>query len=90
MWDSEITETVRQADVYVFCLLQHKDQETIDPLNLDQWEFYVLATETLDVKLGSQKTITLSSLRQLNPITVQYEGLSAAIKQAANQNNEPT
>jgi len=59
--ESKITEAVRQADVYVFCLLQHKDQETIDPLNLDQWEFYVLATETMNVRLGSQKTITLSS-----------------------------
>ena len=33
----------RVADVYVFCLLRHKCQKTIDPLNVAQWEFYVVA-----------------------------------------------
>jgi hypothetical protein len=28
--------------VYVFCHLKHKDQHTIDPLKLEQWDFYVL------------------------------------------------
>ena len=34
----------RQADVYVFALLAHRDKATLDPLNLDQWELYVLPT----------------------------------------------
>lgn len=83
-WDSGITEPVRQSNVYVFCLLQHTDQETIDPLNMDQWLFYVIATKKLDTNLGAQKTITLSSLTKLNPIIVQYGNLSTAIEQAAN------
>jgi hypothetical protein len=37
------TESKRQSDIYVFCLLSHKDKETLDPLDLDQWEFYILS-----------------------------------------------
>ena len=76
---------MRQADVYVFCLLKHKDQETINPLNLDQWVFYVLATKKLNESVGSQKTITLSSLEKLNPLKVVYGELSASINQSANK-----
>jgi phosphodiesterase/alkaline phosphatase D-like protein len=56
----------RQADVYVFCLLSHKAKATVCPLNLDQWEFYVLSTNQLNNLVGEQKTITLDSLRELN------------------------
>ena len=55
----------RHADIYVFCLLKHKERDTIDPLNMDQWEFYVVATKTLDTKLGNQKSISLNPLRKL-------------------------
>ena len=51
-WDAETgkLETVprRHADVYVFALLNHKIRQTIDPLDLAQWEFYVLPTQELD------------------------------------------
>jgi len=33
---------VRWADVYVFALLHHEEQSTLDPLDLTQWTFYVL------------------------------------------------
>ena len=41
----------RQADVYVFCLLSHQDKKTVDPLDLDQWRFFVLPTSHLDQEL---------------------------------------
>ena len=37
----------RQSDVYVFCVLTQQDQDAIDPLNLDQWDFYVISTLSL-------------------------------------------
>jgi len=68
-WDSTTNrqETVakRHADVYVFCLLHHEDKLTVDPLNLDQWEFYVLATKQLNEYTRSQHSITLKSLKAL-------------------------
>lgn len=60
--DSEVR---RQADVYVFALLDHKDKATLDPMNLDQWKFYVLPTTTLDGRDASQHSITLKTLNQL-------------------------
>ncbi|MCL2074605.1 MAG: hypothetical protein FWH18_11835 [Marinilabiliaceae bacterium] len=56
----------RHADIYVFCLLKHKDQETIDPLKLEQWDFYVLPTYRLDNYKRSQSSITINSLAKLS------------------------
>lgn len=87
-WDSKTnsysTDVVRRSDVYVFCVLQHENQETIDPLNMDQWAFYVLATNELNRAVGVQKTISLARLKKLKPSIVQYGELSAAIQQTAN------
>jgi len=76
-------ESRRQAQVYVFCLLDHRDQATIDPLNLDQWRFLVLATSTIEEKLGSQKTIGLTSLLRLDPHEASFEELAEAVRAAA-------
>jgi hypothetical protein len=55
----------RQADVYVFCVLAHKEEKTLDQFNMDQWDFYVLPAKVLDDEVGDQKTITLGSLLTL-------------------------
>jgi hypothetical protein len=41
-------EAKRQANVYVFCLFKHDDKDSLDPLDLDQWEFYLLRASVLD------------------------------------------
>lgn len=86
-WDSKTniysTKVVRQSDVYVFCVLQHKVQATIDPLNLDQWDFYVLSTKDLDQAVGDQKTISLGKLLELKPIAVPFGNLCESIEQVA-------
>ncbi len=74
------TKAKRQADIYIFCVLAHKDKETIDPLNLSQWDFYILDTDVLNKKIPTQKTITLSSLRKLNPVRVKYNQLKEEIE----------
>lgn len=80
------TEVSRQADVYVFCVFSHKDPESADPLCLDQWRFYVMATERLDRLVPAQKTITLSSLIELGPTETDYSGLASAIRKACSYN----
>ena len=60
----------------MFCLLAHKDKTTVNPLDLSQWEFYVLDTKVLNDKNPLQKKITLPSLLRLNPIKVDYIELS--------------
>jgi hypothetical protein len=68
-WDSkkgmDTTKKQRAADVYVFCLLKHKDKDTVDPLDLSQWKFYVVSTEQLNNYKRSQHSITLPSLKKL-------------------------
>ncbi len=54
----------RSSDVYVFCVLSEVDQCRIDPLDLDQWEFYVAATVHLSASFGEQKTVGLRSLQK--------------------------
>lgn len=58
-------EMKRHADVYVLCHLKHLDSDTIDPLKMEQWDFYVLPTFKLDNYERSQKSITLNLLRRL-------------------------
>lgn len=75
-------ERKRQADVYVFALLAHQDKLSIDPLEVGQWQFYVLPTSVLDARQRSQHWITLSSLQRLRA-PVGYEELADAVSRAA-------
>jgi hypothetical protein len=68
----------RHSDLYVFCLLKHKDRETINPLKLEQWEFYVVKTAVLDEKYKNQISVSLSDLQKLtNPVP--YHNLKSEI-----------
>ena len=81
-WDNttniQAKTSKRHGDIYVFCLLKHMDKATIDPLNLDQWEFYVLATRQIDNYKRSQHSITLKSLQKLTS-AVSYNLLNKEI-----------
>lgn len=70
----------RHADVYVFCLLHHDNKQTVDPLNLNHWEFYVMATKELNDYSRSQHSITLKSLQRLTQ-PILYDKLKETIKE---------
>ncbi|QCX38653.1 hypothetical protein FF125_09490 [Aureibaculum algae] len=70
----------RWSDFYIFCVLNNKDQETLNPIDLNQWSFYVLKTEVLNDKIPTQKTIGLNSLLRLNPIKCNFNELKSVIK----------
>lgn len=76
----------RPADVYVFALLAHQDKKTVDPLNLEQWKFYVLPTETLNKRKRSQHSITLKSLEKLCGGAVKFTELKTAVTEAYHTN----
>ena len=52
------------SDVYVFCVWTTMSREQNMP-DLSLWDFYVIATKTLDQKVPNQKTITFQSLLSL-------------------------
>ena len=89
-WNSDTniqeSESRRQAQVYVFALLAHKDKLTIDPLNVNQWIFFVLPTAVLDARKRSQTSITLRSLQSLAGPGISYECLHQAVAHAAKMN----
>jgi hypothetical protein len=83
VWNQETNETSEakwQADVYVFALLAHQDKLTIDPLDVRQWQFYVLPTRVLDGRERSQHSITLKTLEKLSGKPVDYFHLADAVR----------
>ena len=73
-------EAKRRAQIYVFCLLAHREQATIDPLDLKQWEFYVLPTATLNRELPAQRTLGLAGLLKLAPRKVGFAEIAACVQ----------
>ncbi len=85
-WDPETNRQsevrVRQADLYVFALLAHHEKATLDPLNVEQWQFYVVLTTVLNARTRSQHSITLKSLEALGS-AVRFSELAAAVRKAS-------
>lgn len=82
-WNSETnvydTEQKRQSEIYVFCIHKHTDQGTINPLDISQWEFYILPTAVLNEKVGEQKHISLGSLLKIGAAKCEYGELHSRI-----------
>lgn len=75
----------RQAHLYVFAILGRPGLETVDPLNLDDWEFLVLPSRLLTERVGGQKSIGLGPLLQLEPERVGHDGLAACLRRLENE-----
>ncbi len=87
-WNSDTNKQSKRprlnADVYVFCLLKHRDKATIDPLQLDQWEFYVLSRAEIKDYKRSQHSIILKSLSNLTG-AIRYDSLKEAVFEKSGQ-----
>lgn len=53
-----------KADIYVLCLFHHKETETLNILDMDQWSFYVLSKEQLREVSGNSSTLSLLKLER--------------------------
>ena len=93
-WDPTTNKEVvhdpprRMADVYVFCVLGDESGRVPDPLDLSDWQFYVVATSLLDRELPNQGSIGIRPLAALTRSAtgdgaVRYDGLEEAIQRAA-------
>ena len=87
-WSSELSDwkqsarPKRWADCYVFCLENMDDPAAYDPLDLSQWEFFVLSTLKIDEVFGSQKSVAVGRLRQEGFRSVAFSGLGSEISRA--------
>ena len=75
------------AAVYVFAVLAEKDKSKVNPMNLDQWEFYVVPTQSLEKRKQQPRSITLNSLineqKELKMEKVGFQDLKKAVEKAA-------
>lgn len=82
-WDSRTNqyagEKTRQAEMYVFCVHKHREQDTLNPLDIGQWDFYLLPAKVLNKSVGGQKRISLSSLIRLGAEKCAYQDLHTRI-----------
>jgi hypothetical protein len=82
-WDSRsnayAATAMRQADVYVFCVENCKDQNAVNPLDLSQWDFYPIATDVLNAAIRKQKTIGLKTLMELGAKKRSFDELRDAV-----------
>ena len=69
----------RKSDVYVFCLLDCVDREIVNPLNLNQWRFFIMPTTEIDRLFGAQKTVSLNRLMRFTEKT-DFSGISAKVR----------
>lgn len=68
----------RQNDIYVFCLNTGTNEEESNPLEMDNWKFYVVPTSVINKVAKNQKTISLGRVRKLAPLT-RYSELKGVI-----------
>jgi len=80
-WNAETNEfreeKKRWADIYVFCVF--KGENSLECLDMNKWDFYVIATRVLDRDVPRQKTIGLSSLIKLSPHKCSFGDLQNVI-----------
>ena len=81
-YDAEVSgnkEFCRQNDIYVFCLNKGETKEDSYPLNLDNWEFFVVPTAVLNEKCKDNKSITLSKIKKLGFAPLTYIEIKEAV-----------
>ena len=75
-------EPKRQANVYVFAVLREESKESVNPLNVSQWDFYVVPTPVLDAGAGKTSNLSLALVRKLAPSPVRFAELGRAVAEA--------
>lgn len=79
-WDHPELGKRRHSDIYVFCHYKATRKED-DPLDLELWDFYVMATWRInaDENLKKQGSISVWKLQSMGFQPVAFEGLYDAI-----------
>ena len=69
----------RWADCFVFCVENSRDLDAYNPLDISQWDFYVLATHTINTLFGNQKSVSLNRFIREGFMPVTFVALKAEI-----------
>lgn len=77
----ESAEATLNAEVYVFCVQTAQTHEAYDPLDVGQWQFYILSRA--EVAATGYKSLSLPTLLTMTGGPVAYSELADRIGQAA-------
>ena len=77
-------EIKRRADIYVFAYYAEEDPAKVDPLEVDDWRFYVLPTPELEAHFGTQKKVALSRIRAVTE-EIGYKDLKTLVDAVVGQ-----
>lgn len=69
----------RRSEIYVFCLFANPDRKTANPMALDQWQFYIVPTQTINEKCGNRRSITLSGISRLGFDPCKFGEIKASV-----------
>ncbi len=75
----------RDPVIYVFCLLNTRDEVCINPLDMEQWEFFIITTKEIDILFTKKKSVSLKLLQEKNVFPVKYPEIYKEIKRKASQ-----
>ena len=59
------SDKARQNDIYIFCLDKGRDEKSSNPMNLENWVFYVVPTKVINKMFGDQKVLSLKRLEKI-------------------------
>jgi len=62
-----------KADIYILCLFNHKDPQTLNLLDLEQWSFYVLTKKELKNLFNDSSSISLTRLEKYSVVALKYK-----------------
>ncbi len=71
--------------MFVFCLLHHRNEHTLNPMNLSQWTFFIIHAQQLEKSLTEKRIITLTELKKLNSIMCGFDNLRRVIESVASE-----
>jgi len=69
-----------KSDIYVLGLLNHKETDTLDILNLNQWVFYVLSKDELKRVSNNKSAVSLAKLEKNNIKPMMFSELKEVIE----------
>ena len=78
---SDEKEASYKADIYVLALLHHKETETLDILDLDQWSFYVLTKDQLQDISNDGSSVSLVKVEKHNIPKLSFKDLGPNIRE---------
>ena len=83
-YQNSYSPLARQNDIYVFCLKTGNTKSESDPLKLENWEFYIIPTSTINAECGDAKSVSLSRIRNMTD-KVGYVDIRKTVDSIINQ-----